>query len=588
MNKRIIKKLSGAIKKRLRKINLRQLPENMKMRWYWSKRYDFYLPPETFGCSKNRYNKQAKYEFNRNVKFSILVPLYNTPENFLKEMIGSVLFQTYKNWELCLADGSDAEHNYVEKICKEIAEKDQRIKYQKLEKNGGISKNTNVCIDMATGDYISLFDHDDLLHPCALFETMKAICENDADFVYTDEAVFQSPNVHNINDTMFKPDYSLYYFNSINYICHFSTFKRELLNTIGYYNSEMDGAQDFDLFLRISEVTSKIYHIKKCLYYWRASVSSTAGGLNSKNYALEAGRLALQKHFERINIPAEVYVDKKTNLYRVNYFMSEKPLVSLILINDDTVNMKDYITSLCKFTTYENIEVIFVTNKENDLKISFGEKVKTLLYNQTYSQSMIRNYAAEKSNGDYFVFLDCNLKFLTNNWIEELLMFAQLNNVGAVGGKIYFKNKIFNAGIILDKNKCIKKSHKNYDGNENGYAYRLSTVQNYNAVSSECMMISKKLFNKFHGFKQNYQNSFYDIDLCLRMRKEGYLIVWTPFVEFSYLKDKRTVSIKKEENLFKEEWKTVIDNCDYYYNPNLSSKTADFKVKGEIFPEASI
>ena len=345
MNKRIIKKLSGAIKKRLRKINLRQIPENMKMRWYWSKRHDFYLPPETFGCSKNRYNKQAKYEFNKNVKFSILVPLYNTPENFLKEMIGSVLFQTYKNWELCLADGSDAEHNYVEKICKEIAEKDQRIKYQKLEKNGGISKNTNVCIDMATGDYISLFDHDDLLHPCALFETMKAICENDADFVYTDEAVFQSPNVHNINDTMFKPDYSLYYFNSINYICHFSTFKRELLNTIGYYNSEMDGAQDFDLFLRISEVTSKIYHIKKCLYYWRASVSSTAGGLNSKNYALEAGRLALQKHFERINIPAEVYVDKKTNLYRVNYFMSEKPLVSLILINDDTVNMKDYITS---------------------------------------------------------------------------------------------------------------------------------------------------------------------------------------------------------------------------------------------------
>ena len=588
MNKRIIKKISGAIKKRLNRINIRQIPKNMKMKWYWSKRHDFYLPSETFGCSKRNYKKQESYKFNKNIKFSILVPLYNTPEIFLKEMIGSVLFQTYKNWELCLADGSDSEHNYVEKICKEIAEKDQRIKYQKLEKNGGISKNTNVCIDMATGDYISLFDHDDLLHPCALFETMKAITETDSDFIYTDEAVFQSPNVHKINDTMFKPDYSLYYFNNINYICHFSSFKKELLNKVGYYNSEMDGAQDFDLFLRISEKTSKIYHIQKCLYYWRASSTSTAGGLSSKNYALNAGRLALQKHFERMNIPAEVYVDKKTNLYRVNYFLEKKPLVSVIIINKDDRKTKDYISSLCEFTTYENFEVILVNTKETDLTLSSDEKVKSILCNQFSDTSMILNYAAEKSNGDYFIFLDSNLKVLTNNWIEELLMFAQFNNVGAVGGKFSYKNKINNAGIIIAKDGSIKKSHYNFGADENGYAYRLSTVQNYNAVIDECMMISRKCFEQFNGFTESYKNSLYDIDLCLRMRKEGYLLVWTPFVEFSYSKRNKKIQNKKEKNQFKTEWKKVFEKCDIYYNPNLSKNRADFRVTGEIFPDASV
>lgn len=188
----------------------------------WKKRHGFYINPFAFGVTDSAYRMQKNYDFPKKIKFSIIVPLYNTPKDFLQEMIGSVLFQTYENWELCLADGSNAEHKYVQKVCTKIAHKDKRIKYKKLSKNGGISENTNECTKMAIGDFISLLDHDDLLHPSALFETMKAICEKNADFVYTDEAVFKSPNLHEITWTDFKPDFAPDYFYSINYICHFT------------------------------------------------------------------------------------------------------------------------------------------------------------------------------------------------------------------------------------------------------------------------------------------------------------------------------------------------------------------------------
>ena len=225
-----VKKFVRAIIKRIKKVTkiytiIQCLPTVYRY-LVWCTRKGFILPPAAFGCSRRKYIKQKEYTFPRKIKFSILVPLYNTPENFLKEMIGSVLFQTYENWELCLADGSDTQHSYVETICKQIAEKENRIKYKKLEHNGGISENTNACLEMVTGDYISLFDHDDLLHPSALFETMRAICEKDAEFVYTDEAIFQSPNLQKIQNTHFKPDFAPDYFFMGNYLCHFSSFKK--------------------------------------------------------------------------------------------------------------------------------------------------------------------------------------------------------------------------------------------------------------------------------------------------------------------------------------------------------------------------
>lgn len=289
-----------------------------KMRRAWNARKNGQISPVAFGMSLRAYRRQKDKRFSKNIKFSILVPLYNTPKNFLQEMIGSVLLQTYENWELCLADGSDAEHGYVRKICEEIARTDSRIRYKKLEKNEGISENTNECLDMATGDYISLFDHDDLLHPSALYETMKKICNYDAELVYTDEAIFKSPDLHDVTFIYFKPDFSQTLLETTNYFCHFLSFKKDLVPEMRF-DSECDGAQDFDVVLRLTEKTKKIFHIKKCLYYWRASPVSTAASSNSKPYTTEAGKRALERHFIRIGEGAEVKQTNVPNTYQIFY-----------------------------------------------------------------------------------------------------------------------------------------------------------------------------------------------------------------------------------------------------------------------------
>ena len=289
-----------------------------KMKKTWSRRHDEIISPLAFGMGARLYNLQKETKFSKSIKFSILVPLYNTPKDFLQEMIGSVLFQTYGNWELCLADGSDSAHCYVGEICSELLRKDERIKYRKLEKNAGISENTNACLEMATGDYISLFDHDDLLHPSALYETMKKICDSDAEIIYTDEAIFKSPNLHDITFMYFKPDFSQSLLETTNYFCHFLSFKKNLIHELKF-DSECDGAQDFDIVLKLTEKTKKISHVKKCLYYWRASPVSTAASTDSKPYTSEAGKRALEKHFLRIGEAAEVKITDIPNQYQIIY-----------------------------------------------------------------------------------------------------------------------------------------------------------------------------------------------------------------------------------------------------------------------------
>ena len=289
------------------------------MKKAWKNRHDFFISPKAFGLSEKFIRKSAKIEFPKNMTFSILVPLFNTPENFLKEMIASVLNQTYGKWELCLADGSDAEHGYVGKICEKIAKKDGRIKYRKLEKNGGISENTNECVKMATGDYISLFDHDDILHPCALSETIRAIRETGADFVYTDEAVFRSPDIHNISSATLKPDFVQEVFETCNYVCHFTSIKRSLFERVGFFRKEFDGAQDFDFFLRATEMAEKIEHIRKVLYFWRDSPASTAANAASKSYTSDAGRNALEAHFTRTGQKVTVMKNQTPNTFNLEF-----------------------------------------------------------------------------------------------------------------------------------------------------------------------------------------------------------------------------------------------------------------------------
>ena len=287
-----------------------------KMRMAWKGRNGFSISPFAFRITDKVYEMQKNEQFPMKIKFSIIVPLYNTPKDFLQDMIGSVLFQTYSNWELCLADGSDSDHGFVEEACKEIAKTDNRIKYKKLECNYGISGNTNECMKMASGDYISLFDHDDILHPSALYETAKAINKEKSELVYTDEAIFKSPNLHSVRHVALKADFSQYLLENCNYVCHFTSFKKSIYDGL-MFDSECDGAQDYDIILKLTEKTKNISHVKKCLYYWRACASSTSGSPEAKPYTWEAGKRALEKHFKRIGENALVNLGKKTNTYRI-------------------------------------------------------------------------------------------------------------------------------------------------------------------------------------------------------------------------------------------------------------------------------
>ena len=230
--------------------------------------------------SKKRGREETAFVFNKDIKFSVLVPLYNTPKKFLEEMIRSVQYQTYGNWELCLADGSDGEHDFVERYCLRAAEADSRIKYKKLTENKGISENTNECIKMASGDYIALFDHDDVLHPSALFECMKAICNNDADYVYTDEATFLGNSKSTILSFHFKPDFAYDNLLANNYICHFSVFKASLIDKVGMFRHKYDGSQDHDIILRLTNAAKNVVHIPKLLYFWRSHANSVAMDIN--------------------------------------------------------------------------------------------------------------------------------------------------------------------------------------------------------------------------------------------------------------------------------------------------------------------
>lgn len=565
-------------------MNVKQKINNMILKNYWNKRHDFYLPIKAFGCNENVYFRQKQKTFSQKIKFSILVPLYNTPEACLKEMIGSVLFQSYENWELCLADGSDNEHKYVGEICKKISVEDTRIKYQKLPNNKGISENTNACIDMATGDYISLFDHDDLLHPFALYETMKAICEESADFIYTDEAIFQSPELHAITTTNFKPDFAPDYFLGINYLCHFSSFKKSLLMEIGKFDPETDGAQDYDLFLRLTSQAKKIVHIKKCLYYWRATPVSTASGIQSKTYAIDSGKLALEKYFRRCNLPVNI-VKNNSILYKAEYKINQNYKVSIIILAEDSKAISQCINSIKQKTVYDNFEIL-IADYKNLIKNSEYEDIKIIKCKYSKNTASIYSEVVKEASGDYLLFLSDNLVVGNDKWIEELLMYAQRKDVGVVGAKLCTKNnEISNFGYIIGVRGFVGTLGKGFGKAEYGYGFRLVTPQNVNAVSSDCFMISKQKYNDNLGFDINFGKGLFDIDFCLKLRQKGFLHVCTPYAELNYINNKKKKVNKTEEKNLKKKWKDVFDYSDCYYNPSLSTKREDFSITGKIFPE---
>lgn len=549
--------------------------------------------------TKKELDAQRNEIFSKNVKFSILVPIYNTPRKFLRKMIRSVMDQTYSNWELCLADGSDKKHTNVGTICRKYASQDKRIKYKKLEKNLGISGNTNACIEMSSGDYIALFDHDDLLHPAALYDVMIAICEKDADFIYTDENTFHK-TPKDAYSPHFKPDYAPDTLRTNNYICHFTVFKKELIDKVGMFRSECDGSQDYDMVLRLTEQAKKIVHIPKILYYWRAHAASVATDISAKPYVIEAAHRALRDHLDRVGLNGTVMNTCVPSIYRIKYDIEKNGLVSIIIANKDHIDDLDKcLSSIAAKTTYKNYEIVVVENNSEDsqtwkyydeAKKKYGIRVvEWKSENGEFNYSAINNYGVKFANGEYILLLNNDVEIISPEWIEEMLMFAQRSDVGAVGAKLYYPdNTVQHAGIGIGLLELAGHYHRNFPKEHPGYMERLIYAHNVSGVTAACIMIPRRVWDEVGGLDETFKVAFNDVDLCMKIRKSGYLIIFTPFAELYHYESKSRgldSSPEKRERFvgevtrFQERWKKELAAGDPYYNPNLSLDTEDFSIK---------
>ncbi len=544
--------------------------------------------------------RQRKESFSKHITISIVVPLYNTPEVFLKEMIQSVRNQTYGNWELCMADGSDEKHTDVGRICHSLARSDKRIKYRKLDKNLGISGNTNACLDMATGDYVGLFDHDDLLHPAALYEVMRAICDKGADFIYTDEATFESPDINKIITAHFKPDFAWDNLRANNYICHLTVFKRDLMEKSGKFRPEYDGSQDHDLMLRLTENAQRIVHIPKILYYWRSHPQSTAMDIGAKEYAITAGKNAVKESIAKAGYTAEVESSRAfPTIYRVKYELKGTPRVSIIIPNKNhSVVLKRCLDSIFEKSTYRNYEIVIIDNgsDEKELfayyqKLERQNNIKILHMDDPFNYPKLNNYAAERATGEYLILLNNDIEVISPEWIEEMLMYAQRPEVGAVGAMLYYPDDtIQHAGIILGLGADRVAGHAFYRENRQaiGYMGRLCYAQDYSAVTAACMMVKASVYREVQGMDEQFQVSYNDVDFCMRIRKAGYLIVWTPYAELYHYESltrgredtpEKRARFEKEAALFRKRWEKELAAGDPYYNPSFTLDRSDFSLR---------
>lgn len=559
---------------------------------------------------EERRRQEQETVFPRMVKFSILVPLYNTPQEFLTAMLDSVINQTYGNWELCLADGSDDAHDYVGQVCLEYQKEDkgrtggkERIVYKKLEKNEGIAGNTNRCLAMATGEYIGLFDHDDIIHPSVLYEYAKVINEQEADYIYCDETTFKNNDINKMLTMHFKPDYAIDNLRANNYICHFSVFYRHLLDGNELFRTKFDGSQDHDMILRLTDKAKKVVHVPKLMYYWRSHAGSVASGIQAKTYAVDAAKGAvadhLRKHgFEHFKITSTRAFE---TIFKISYQIIGNPKISIIIANKDhEPDLRRCITSILEKSTYDNFEIIVVENNSETAEIQKyyeelkeNEKVKVITYQGAFNYSAINNLGASKAEGEYLLLLNNDTQVITVNWMEELLMYAQRNDVGAVGAKLYYGDKtIQHAGVVLGLGVHRTAGHSHYmQHRENlGYMGRLCYTQNVSAVTGACLMVSKALFEKAGGLEESFAVSLNDVDFCIKLREMGYLNVFTPFAELYHFesasrglddKGEKAERYNEESARFREKWKEVLAKGDPYYNPNFSLDRSDFSLRVE-------
>ena len=545
---------------------------------------------------KKTLRKQKKTVFQKKPLISIVVPLYQTPEPYLRELIDSVKAQSYENWQLCLADGSPDDR--LKGFLDRNYGKENRIVYRKLEQNGGISANTNEAVALATGEYLMLCDHDDTLEPDALYEITKAINEKDApDVLYTDEDKVSMDGKHYF-DPNFKPDYNLFRLRENNYICHIFVVKKALTDRVGLLRTEFDGAQDYDFIFRCCEEADKVVHIPKVLYHWRCHMDSTAADPESKAYAYQAGRRAIKEHYQRMGIDASVEMTERPGWYRSYVKIQDNPKISIIIPNKDHIDdLELCLFSLTKRSTYKNYEILIVeNNSEKPETFEYYKKlpdrypkVKVLTWEKEFNYSAINNFAAKQAEGVYLLFLNNDVEILTPQWMEEMLQICQQKDVAITGAKLYYPDDtIQHAGVVLGLGGIAGHIMCKASREDPGYFGRTVTVQEISAVTAACMMIRTEDFWNAGGFDETFQVAFNDIDLCMKVRAAGKKIVFTPYAELYHYESKsrgledtpeKQFRFDKEVKAFEAKWSEQLAKGDPYYSPNLSVTEGDCSLR---------
>lgn len=524
--------------------------------------------------------KKLKY----NPKISIALPVYNVPINYLRECIDSVINQNYKNWELCIADDKSTQENIKETL-EEYKNKDDRIKVIYRKQNGNISKATNSAFKIATGEYIALLDNDDVLTSDALYEVAKALnVDKNIDFIYSDEDKLNNDGKR--CDPYFKSDWSPDTMLSNNYLCHLSVFKKTLLDKVGGERSEYDGAQDYDLFLRLTEKAKKIHHISKILYHWRIIPGSTSDNIANKSYAVEAGRKAIESALKRRKIKGSVD-SNNDGTYVVNYHINN-PKVSIILPTRDLAKtVEACLKSIYSKTTYKNYEIILVDNNSQE-KETFElfekykkkyDNFKVLRLECDFNFSYINNKAVEEADGDYILLLNNDTEVITKDWLEKMVMYASQPHVGAVGAKLYYPdNTIQHGGIVLGINGLASHAYLNETKDYCLSFGKLKAPCNYSGVTAACLMVSKKKYLEVGGLEEELKVNFNDVDFNLKLLEKGYYNVFLPIVELYHYEsksrgldiDKKKYEQTKRENSYMvNKWGNKIVN-DRFYNINYS------------------
>ncbi|MCC8060475.1 MAG: glycosyltransferase family 2 protein [Clostridiales bacterium] len=619
-NEELIAKRASVAHKRLEKIHDLMNMETVRVAWEFGKKHGlralFLKSRHKIQGLDNDYDYAEWYDLTKPTPeelerersealpvrplLSIVIPAWKTPERYLREMLDSILAQTYENWEACVVNGSPAgSGRVVDKVMREYMARDKRFHYQDLGDNLGIAGNTNAAMELASGEYIVLADHDDTLPEHALYEVAAAInMHPDCELIYSDEDKLDMDGGA-LFDAHFKPDFNPDLLTSVNYICHLLVVKRSLLERVGGFRHEFDGAQDYDFIFRCTEQAKEIYHIPRVLYHWRCHQDSTASNPESKLYAFEAGSRAILAHYERCGIRAEK-VEKGVDygIYHTYFAIEGEPLVSVIIPNKDHAGDLDLcIRSIVEKASYKNIEFLVIENNSTE-KETFAyyetirrefPNVRVVTWEREFNYSAINNFGATFAHGKYLLFLNNDTELIEPRLFEEMLGFCQRDDVGVVGARLLYQDDtIQHAGVVIGFGGIAGGTFIGLHKAENSYFHRAMCAQDYSAVTAACMMTKADLFQQVGGFTEELAVAFNDIDYCMKVRAADKLVVYAPYALMYHYESKsrgledtpeKVARFNREIAVFARRWPDILKNGDPYYNPNLTLRKSNFALR---------